>query len=152
MGRGAESHGFEWMAGCCWQSLADMGEEGLLSRNELLRMTCPSAGRSVEQIEAPFAEGSVVGLRLAHVSVAESPDPFWDAYCRTGDLASFGRSWAMIMRAANGPNFVAGLDPRQDAARFLDAWTDRMIAHIVAQPQRSRSYIVIVALEKVAVG
>src|SRR3546814_19651737 len=35
MGRGPDTHGFEWMANAFWESLAEMGREGLLSPKEL---------------------------------------------------------------------------------------------------------------------
>src|SRR3546814_7259660 len=69
MGRGPDTHGFEGMANAFWESLAEMGREGLLSQKELLHMTAPSAGRSVEQIEEPFKNGLFAGLSLDHVSV-----------------------------------------------------------------------------------
>src|SRR3546814_17654662 len=59
--------------------------EGLLSQKELLQMTAPSAGRSVEQIEEPFKNGLFAGLSLDHVSVVQAPDPYWEAYSQNGD-------------------------------------------------------------------
>ncbi len=150
MGRGVERHGFEWMAGAFWHTLQGMAEDGLLSGEELLRMTCPSAGRSVAQVRAPFADSPCAGLALTHVSVIAAPDPFWDAYCKTRDAEQLGRSWAMIMRAANGPNFAAGLNADRDVDAFLDTLTARLADRIAADPQRSEAYILLVALEKVA--
>jgi hypothetical protein len=91
----------------------------------------------------------IIDLRF-HLSVFETPDPFWDAYLQTGDADRLGRSWAMVMRAANGPNFVAALYPGKGTDSFLEALTDRLAARIAADPQRSLSYMVIVAMEKVA--
>jgi len=152
MGRGPSSHGFEWMAGCFWQSLRDMQADGLLSADELLRMTCPSAGRSIEQIEAPFENGVCAGLALRHLSIVEAPDPFWDAFRRSGDALQLGRSWALMMRAANGPNFAAGLAGGRDPDAFLDTLTERVAARVAADPQRSRSYNLLIVLEKVVAG
>lgn len=150
MGRGPDRHGFEWMAGSFWQCIVEMQQDGLLTEGELLRMTCPSSGRSVAQIEAPFVEGRFAGLALRHVSVVDSPDPFWDVYSRTGDAAQLGRAWAGIMRAANGPNFTAALDPGRDPDAFLGTLSERLARRIAADPQRSRSFLVIVAVEKLA--
>jgi hypothetical protein len=148
LGRGTETHGFEWMAGSFWQCLADMGREGRLTADELLRMTNPSAGRSIEQICAPFENGAFEDLLLLHASVAEAPDPFWDIYQRTGDAAQLGRSWATMMRAANGPNFAAALNPKRSKEAFLDEVTERLAARVAADPQRSQSYIMIVVLQR----
>jgi hypothetical protein len=150
MGRGPTSHGFEWMAGCFWQSLIELQDEGLLTADELLRMTCPSAGRSIEQIEAPFVDGTYAGFMIRNLSRVESPDPFWDAYTQSGDAGQLGRSWSLLMRAANGPNFAAGLDPARDPDAFLDALTTRVAARVAADPQRNRSYNLLIMLEKVA--
>src|SRR3546814_16751974 len=111
MGRGPDTHGFEWMANAFWESLAEMGREGLLSQKELLHMTAPSAGRSVEQIEEPFKNGLFAGLSLDNVSVVQAPDPYWEAYSQNGDAQPVGRSWAAMMSAATGSNFAPGPAP-----------------------------------------
>lgn len=152
MGRGPTDHGFEWMAGCFWQSLRDMEADGLLRADELLRITCPSAGRSIAQIEPPFENGVCAGLALRHRSVAEAPDPSWEAYSQSGDAGPLGRSWSLLMRAANGPNFAAALEKSRDPEAFLHALTERVAARVAADPQRSRSYNLLIALEKVANG
>lgn len=150
MGRGDGLHGFEWMAGHFWQAIVSMQADGMVGADELLRMTSPAAGRNAAQIEAPFAGGTFEGLALRHVSVAEGPDPFWEAYARTGDAAQLGRSWAGVMRAANGPTFAGGLDAGRDAGAFLDTLAGRLAARVEADPQASVSYQAIVAVEKVA--
>ncbi len=148
MGRGPDHHGFEWMADAFWASLSSMGADGLLSDDELLRMTCPSAGRSVEQIEAPSNGGAYHGLRLDHVSVVEGPDPFWETYRQSGDADQLGRSWAKAMLAANGPNFTAALNPNRDVNVFLHTLGERLSARVAADPRRSQTYLLLVVLKK----
>jgi cyclopropane-fatty-acyl-phospholipid synthase len=148
MSRGPESHGFEWMSGCFWQTIADMAADGLLTTDELLHMTCPSAGRSIAQLEAPFADGSFAGVVLDRITLVEAPDPFWQRYEQSGDAEELGRSWANTMRAANGPNFAAALDPARDSAMLFDELTSRLAARVAATPQRSRSYNVLLVLRK----
>ena len=150
MGRGDDVHGFEWMAGLFWDSVAELEPLGMVSADELLRMTNPSSGRSPAQVEAPFIDGEYSGLRLYHLSRFDAPDPFWDEYSETGDVEKLARSWAATMRAANGPNFVAALDPGRDRDAFLDAVTQRLVEKIMADPQRSQSWILLVGLEKLA--
>lgn len=149
MGRGPDSHGFEWMANAFWSCWSELRDEGLLSDDDLLHMTAPSAGRSVAQIEAPFADGPFAGLHLAHLAIVEAPDPYFQAYQDNGDAEALGRGWANMMRAANGPNFTARLGPERDRTAILDAVTARLAARIAAAPQRSRSYNVLLVLEKV---
>lgn len=146
LGRGAESHGFEWMAGAFWDCWVEMGREGWVSAEELLRMTCPSAGRSEAQIRAPFAGGGFAGLTIERLAIVDSPDPYWDQYQQSGDAEALGRSWATMMRAANGPNFAAGLRPDRDQEMLFDEMTRRLAARIAAAPQRSRSHIVLLTL------
>jgi hypothetical protein len=148
MGRGPDSHGFEWMAGHFWQAIADMAHDGLLSAAETLRMTAPSAGRSLAQLAAPFEGGLVPDLLIDHLSAIPSPDPYWDAYQESGDAAQLGQQWATMMRAANGPNFFARVDGGRDREAMLDELTRRLAARIAADPQRSQAWIVLAAIRK----
>jgi cyclopropane-fatty-acyl-phospholipid synthase len=148
MGRGPDGHGFEWMASAFWESWVDLSRDGLLSPEELLAMTAPSAGRSMTQIEQPFAEGTFEGLRLEFITTIQAPDPYWDAYQESGDAEQLGRSWASMMRAANGPNFVSILSPTRDKTALLDAMSGRLARRIAQAPQRSRSYNVMLVLAK----
>jgi cyclopropane-fatty-acyl-phospholipid synthase len=148
MGRGEHSHGFEWMANCWWQAIVEIQREGQISDEEIGRMTCASAGRSIEQIEQPFAAGQFHGLVLDHVAVVTAPDPFWETYSRTGDALGFGRSWAATMRAANGPSFTAGLSPERDRDQILDLITQRHAALVSADPQPSISWLAIAVIRK----
>lgn len=152
MGHGPDSHGFEWMAGLFWESIVAMKARGLVDDDELLRMTNPSAGRTSDQISAPFAGGSFAGLRLTHLSLYDAPDPFWDAYQQSGDAAALGQGWARMMRVANGPTFAAALRPERDREAFLDGVTDLLAERVRADPQRSRSHMILFALEKEPAG
>jgi hypothetical protein len=148
MGRGPDSHGFEWMAGNFWQSIVDMEKEGLLSANETLRMTAPSAGRSTDQIRAPFDAELVPELELEHLAAIPSPDPYWDAYQRSGDAAELGRQWATMMGAANGPNFLARVDASRDRDALLASLVQRVANRVEADPQRSHAFILILSIRK----
>ena len=147
MGRGPDSHGFEWMANAFWQSWIEVADAGLVTHAELARISAPSAGRSVAQIQAPFRDGRAAGLSLVDLAVVQAPDPYWEAFRQTGDAVQLGQVWATMMRAANGPSFAAGLDPGRDRGTVLDAVTDRLAARIAADPQQNRSYNVIMVIE-----
>ncbi|WP_449472907.1 hypothetical protein [Sphingobium chungangianum] len=150
MGRGPDSHGFEWMAGNFWQSIVEMEGEGLLSADETLRMTAPSAGRSVDQVRAPFDVGQVPDLVLERLAAIPSPDPYWEGYQQTGDAAELGRKWGGMMGAANGPNFLARVDASRDRAALLANLVQRVAARVEADPQRSRAFILILSIRKPA--
>jgi cyclopropane-fatty-acyl-phospholipid synthase len=145
---GPDSHGFEWMSNELWEAVLDLGRDGLLSSEEQLHMSVPAAGRSVQEIEAPFAQGTFAGLALAHLSVVRAPDPFWDRYCETGDVQQLARSWADMMRAANGPSLAVGLGADREGVVF-DELFKRLAARVAASPRRSESYNVMLVLEKV---
>src|SRR3546814_8448491 len=84
----------------------------------------------------PFKNGLFAGLSLDHVSVVQAPDPYWEAYSQNGDAQQLGRSWAAMMRAANGPNFAAALAPDRNSEPFLDELSARLAARIAADPQQ----------------
>jgi cyclopropane-fatty-acyl-phospholipid synthase len=150
MGRGEDHHGFEWMAGNFWQSIVALKEKGSLSEAETRRMTAPSAGRSLDQVSAPFRSGEVHHLEIDHLSLFESPDPFWDEYQKTGNARLLGEQWSRMMRAANGPNFAGGLDASRDKEALLDELTEILADRIAADPQRSRSWNVLLSIRKTA--
>ena len=152
MGRGPETHGFEWMANAFWQSWVEAADAGVLTHDELTRISAPSAGRSTAQIEAPFRDGRAAGLSLVDLAVVQAPDPYWAAYQEHGDTARLGQAWADMMRAANGPSFAAALDPGRDRGAVLDAVTARLAARIAADPQQSCSFNAIVAIAAGHVG
>src|SRR3546814_4705982 len=81
-----------------------------------------------------------------YTTLFRSPDPYWEAYSQNGDAQQLGRSWAAMMRAANGPNFADALAPDRNSEPFLDELSARLAARIAADPQRSRSYNVMVVL------
>jgi len=148
MGRGPDSHGFEFVSNALWRSITDMAQAGLLTQEELLHMTSPAAGRSVAQVQAPFANGLFAGLSLDYVNVVQAPDPYWDVYQRSGDATQLGTAWASMMRAVHGPFLASALAPTRDKTAYLDDLFARLAAHIAASPQRSSSYNMIVVIGK----
>ncbi len=148
VGRTETVHGWDWVLGELWQALAEMGREGLLAAHELLRMTVPCAGRTIEEIKTPFAKGTFAGLALLHASVVQGPDPFWDQYCESGDAQELGRSWAGMVRAITSPTVTAALDPSRDGDALLDDLFARYAARIARSPQRNEHYVSIVVVRK----
>ncbi|MGO4169315.1 hypothetical protein [Novosphingobium sp. YAF33] len=148
MGRGGDRHGFEWMAGHFWATLLDLRREGLLDDDDTFMATSPSAGRSLEQLKAPFEQGLLPDLSVVHVSCVRSPDPFWDAYRETGDAEAFGFQWASMMCAANGPNFLAQIGRDRDPERLMKELRTRLATRLAADPQQSVSYLALLSIRK----
>jgi SAM dependent carboxyl methyltransferase len=144
-------HGWEWVFGELWQALAEMDREGLLPPQSLLRMTVPCAGRTIEEIKAPFATGTFASLSLVHGSVVQGPDPFWDRYRESGDAQQLGRSWAGMMRAVASPTITAALGRDHHSDAFLDDLFARYGARVSAAPQRNRHFLGIVVVRKTGV-
>ena len=152
MGATPRIHGWDWIFGELWQAALHMAHEGLISAKELTRFTIPVAGRTVADIEAPFAGGRFAGLSLEHVEVVEAPDPFWDRFCETGDTGQFAKSWAGMMQAVCGPLATAAFASQPNGAALADQVFRRLEARIAASPQRHQHFLAIAVVFKTGDG
>lgn len=144
-----DAFSWRWLTDLIWESVVEMGRDGLLSAHEQLRITNPSSGRSVGEIQAPFgADGVYAGLTLETVEILEGTDPFWPTFEATGDAEQLGASWANTLRAILGPNISAAIDPARDRKALVDQLFARAAARIAAEPRRSRSHFAVVLLGK----
>ena len=70
----AERAGSGWLVSNLWDSVIEMGRDGLLSEQEQLRITIPIGQRSMTEIKAPFADkGRFAGLELEHAEIVQIP-------------------------------------------------------------------------------
>ncbi|QUR68060.1 SAM-dependent methyltransferase [Mycobacterium spongiae] len=91
--------------------LGTLVREGLVHRDELLRMAIPAVARSEKDFRAPFApRGQFEGLTIDHLDVFNAEDRFWHRYQSDGDADAFGAQWAAFARAALFPTLAAALD------------------------------------------
>ena len=121
-----------------YATLERLVRDGWLSADELRRMAIPTVGRSLADIEAPFAHGRIAGLALEHAEVFQGEDPVWEGFEKDGDAAAFGKRWAAFSRASVLPTLARDLDGGQDdprAAAFLDRVEAGMAAILAAAPQ-----------------
>ncbi len=138
-----------WLFGELWAAAVEMGEAGLLTEHELLRMTLPAAGRTLDDIEEPFKkDGAFGGMALEHADVVITPDPFWADFARTGDAVQLGRSWAGIWRGVVGPTFAGALRPDRDRAAVLDELFSRFATRVSASPREQQNAVALVTLRK----
>jgi hypothetical protein len=104
-------------------ALHDQARDGLLHREELLRMAFPVVARTEKELRAPFSpKGRFAGLTIEHLEVFNAEDRFWARFQLDGDAKAFGAQWAAFARAALFPTLVTALnggvnDPR--AIKFL---------------------------------
>ena len=148
MGATPEVHGWDWVIGELSQAALQMADEGLLSQVELTRFTVPVAGRTMADLQAPFAAGPFFGLTLERAEVREAPDPFWDEFQATGDAERLGRRWGGMLRAVCGPNAAAGFATRPDSDALVDDLFSRLEARVAAAPQRHQHFVAIAVIGK----
>lgn len=118
-----------------WDSVVEVGTDGLLTEQEQLRITVPIWYRSLAELKTPFGtEGRFAGLRLEHIEATYAPDPFWATFEKTGDSTQFGKSWANTMWAISAPTIVAAIGA--DRGSLLDDLRARYAARIAAAPMR----------------
>jgi hypothetical protein len=143
--------GWEWLGGELWQSLCDLGDEGVLSSKELDHTTVPAAGRSVDEIRAPFGdEGVFAGIHLDSVELLKVPDPIWMAFQDDGDLRQYGANHANSVRAWSGPSIAKALEPRADTVLVLDRLFARLAERVAASPDVHEPYLAVVELTRVS--
>lgn len=122
--------------------LAELTSAGLLSRDEVARMSIPTVGRRESDFLSPFApKGRFEGLTVAHLEVFDAEDRFWDAFRLDHDAEAFGRRWAAFSRASVFPTLAAALDcPAGDPRRveFADRLEAGVAVRLAAAPERMK--------------
>jgi hypothetical protein len=149
MGATPEVHGWDWVIGELWQATLEMAEEGLLSPVELERFTIPALGRTVADLQAPFADGPYHGLALDHAEVLPAPDPFWEEYQATGDAQQLGRRWSGMLRAVSGPFAGMAFAGRPNSEQLVDDLFRRLVDRVAATPQPHVHFVAITVLGKI---
>jgi len=150
LGATPEAHGWDWIAGELWGATREMADAGLLTEAEVARFTTPVVGRTVPDLQAPFANGSFMGLTLDHAETPEAPDPFWDEYQATGDAGQLGCRWAGMLRAVCGPIAAMAFAARPNGAALVDELFRRLGARVTASPQRHEHFLAIAVVSKTA--
>jgi SAM dependent carboxyl methyltransferase len=118
-----------------WDSIVEVATEGKLTERDLLAITVPIWYRSLAELRAPFGtDGKFAALSLEHMETTSAPDPFWEAFERSGDAEQFGTSWANIMRAIASPSITAVIGA--DRSDVLDDICVRYAARIASEPRR----------------
>lgn len=120
-------------------TLHDQIRDGLLSSDELRRMTIPTFARTEQEFRAPFApRGRFEGLTIEHFELFDSEDRFWARFQADRDAAAFGIQWAAFLRASVFPALAGALDhghrdPR--AAEFVEQLEATVAARLSSAPE-----------------
>jgi salicylate 1-O-methyltransferase len=122
--------------------LTDMTAEGVVSREEVLRMAIPSVGRTETQLTAPFApKNSFSGLTIEHLEVFDAEDQYWTKFQKDTDAATFARKWTEFVRASVFPTLLTALEggPQgPDAGLFVERLESGLRERLTDDPTRVR--------------
>lgn len=130
--------------------LTDMTSEGVVSRDEVLRMAIPSVGRTEKQLTAPFApKNSFSGLTIEHLELFDAADQYWTRFEKDRDAAAFAGKWTEFVRTSVFPTLLTALegDPRR-AERFVERLAAGLRERLTADPKRIRLPLAKVTLVK----
>ena len=148
-GETATEVGWEWLGGELWQTVLDLGRDRILSDDEQLRLTLPTASRSLEQVMEPFApSGTFAGLSVEHAEILRVPDPTWAAFQKDGDAGQLGQSHANGVRAWAGPTILRVLADRADRAEVVEELFSRFAYRLAAAPQTHQPFLAVAILAK----
>jgi SAM dependent carboxyl methyltransferase len=149
VGRASDGRGWTWIGDHFWGAAEELGGEGLLSRDDLLRLTVPVHGRTIEQIREPFgSSGQFAGLRLVKADVMTVPDGTWAAFQGNGDAQQLGATHANMVRGFSGPSVAASLGDKPGKAAVVDRLYARLAERLAASPQVHEGRLAAVVLQK----
>jgi hypothetical protein len=132
--------GYRPLFGCMVDTLEEFRRDGLLTEDEVRRMTIPVVARREQDFFAPFApSGRFEQLVIDHLEVFNAEDRFWSQYQVDRDATAFGAAWAAFVKAAVCPTLLGALDggradPR--ASQFLDRLEAGIAQRLAAAPEQ----------------
>lgn len=148
-GRTRDETGWEWLMGELWAAVLDMGRAGLLSAEELRRITIPTGSRTLEDIKAPFAEtGLFAEMELELVEILRVPDTCWADFQKSGDERQWAQRQANETRAWSAPTIKGLIEPSRDRLALVDDLFARFAAQIAANPKKNEPYMAVAVLTK----
>ncbi|WP_319433142.1 SAM-dependent methyltransferase [Mycobacterium sp. RTGN5] len=120
------SSGFKAAFDAIMSALAQFVDDGLVTADEVRRMSMPSTGRDEKAFRAPFApSGRFEGLEIEHLEMVDGDDRFWSQFQSDKDERAFGANWAEFLRASIFPILAAAVDVDPDPDRGRDRRSKR---------------------------
>jgi hypothetical protein len=107
--------GLEGLQDAANAALRALVAEGILAPETYAAMTIPSRPRSRAELAAPFADGSLPGLRLEELVVTTAPNPARQRWLADGDAAAFACDMTGFFLGAFSPSLF-GEDEALEAA------------------------------------
>lgn len=142
--------GYRPLFRCVVNTLAELVTDGVVSADEVSRMSLPITGRCAADFAAPFApSGRFERMEIQQVELFDAEDPIFGAYRSDRDSSAFGTRWADFCRFTTFADLGAALD---GAPERLPVFYDRLHAGIAArlssEPEEMHIPIAAVVLEK----
>ncbi|HYZ67695.1 MAG TPA: SAM-dependent methyltransferase, partial [Mycobacterium sp.] len=129
--------GFGPLLDAMMDALDELRADGLLTDDELHRMSIPMVGRRAADFLAPFApSGKFERLSIEHLEVFDAEDRFWARYRVDKDAKAFGAQWAAFARASVFPALATAIDDESRLATFLDRLEAGIATRLAAAPQQ----------------
>ncbi|WP_445165830.1 SAM-dependent methyltransferase [Mycolicibacterium sp. Dal123E01] len=154
------SSGFKPAFDAIMTALAQFVDDGLVTAEEVRRMSIPSTGRNEAAFRAPFhPSGRFEGLEIEKLEMIDGEDRFWSQFQSDKDERAFGTNWAEFLRASMFPMLAAEVDADDDANRgrdrrskrrrqFIDDLTASVAAQLTAAPAQMSIPLAMVVLAK----
>ncbi|WP_431231399.1 SAM-dependent methyltransferase [Mycolicibacterium psychrotolerans] len=152
--------GFEAAFDAIMTALHQFVRDGLITDEELRRMSIPSTGRDEKDFRAPFhPSGRFEGLSIEDVELFDGEDRFWSQFQSDKDADAFGTNWADFLRGSMFPTLAAAVDEDAEAGasrdrrskrrrEFVDQLHAALAAQLAAAPARMSIPLGLVVLEK----
>lgn len=127
-----------------WQVAVSLADDGKLDRKTLDRYVFPVYCRSVEEATAPLEDGGPLDgiLEVETSRVDEVPNPYWEAFERDGDPATYADAYEQFVRAFAESTLTAHLfEPGAvdiEPAALCDEFFNRLRAASAADPDAGR--------------
>jgi SAM dependent carboxyl methyltransferase len=149
VGRASDGTGWNWIGDHFWGAAEELGSEGLLSDDELLRLTIPVNGRTIAQIREPFENSDYFeGLHLIKADMFTVPDATWAAFQGNNDAKQLGTTHANMVRGFSGAVIANILSNKTDKDVIVDQLYVRLAERLAASPQIHEGRLAVVVLQK----
>ncbi|CRZ13689.1 class I SAM-dependent methyltransferase [Mycolicibacterium neworleansense] len=131
-------------------TLAELVSDGVVSADEVARMSLPIAGRCAADFAAPFApSGRFERMEVQHVELFDAEDRIFNAYRGDRNTSAFGTRWADFCRFTSFADLGAALGGSPDRVPvFYDRLHAGIAARLASDPEEMRIPIAAVVLEK----
>ena len=143
--------GYRPLLDAVMETLVEMTARGLVTEDEVHRMSIPIVGRRERDFLSPFApSGTFERLTIQHLEIFEAEDRFWAQYQIDKDATALGKQWAAFLRAATFPALLPALHERDSGHRelFLNELEYGIVERFAASPEQMQIPLALVVIEK----